>query len=81
VGGSGLVPGDLAGDVGDHRSVPVELTRILCETGEGLEVDGDLHPSPIPTLPAGPPVEEVQEDVGAKLIDASRIISMAGRPG
>jgi hypothetical protein len=37
-----LFSGHLAGDVGDHRSHPQELSGSLAEPGQRLEVDPEL---------------------------------------
>jgi hypothetical protein len=45
-----LITGDLAGDIGDHRAEPDQLTGILSETGQGGEIDPELHPTALNDL-------------------------------
>jgi hypothetical protein len=43
--GVGLPFGDLAGNVGDDRSISSELSRILAEAGQSAQVDSDVNRS------------------------------------
>ena len=45
-----LLPGHLAGDVGNHRSQARELARSLGEPGQGLQVDPELDRAPVALL-------------------------------
>ena len=80
--GRALLPlADLSGEVGDDRSVAGEVTGLICETGEGGEVDGEMH-RPVWSrggllvggVLAG---EEVEGDVGAELVDAAGFVGVA----
>ncbi len=44
-----LPVGDLAGDVGDHRSPPTQLTGVLGQPQQGAQIHGEVRPSPDPT--------------------------------
>jgi len=41
-----LLPGDLAGDVGDDRTPARDVGGVLIETQQGGEIDPDLDPAP-----------------------------------
>ncbi len=68
--GSGLLLGDLAGDVGDDGPVAGEFSGVVVELGEGGEVDVDVDYSGTAGGLVGA-VEEVEEDVGAELVHAA----------
>jgi hypothetical protein len=69
----GWLVGDLAGDVGDHWSVPVEFPWGVGESHQGGEVDGDLHCPGTGPLPGCSPAQQVQGDVHPELVDAAGI--------
>jgi hypothetical protein len=71
-----LVLGDVAGEVGDDRPEPAQFAGVVGESEEGGEVHLDVDHSPIlvalPALVAA--VEEVEEDVGAELVDGAGLV-------
>ena len=76
-----LLVGDLAGDVGDDRAVSAQIARMLCETGEGVEIDADVDAAAgaVGSLSG----EEVEVDVGTQLVHGARLpggVERAGKP-
>ena len=62
----GLTVGDLAGDVGHHRTPPTQLTGVLGQPQQGAQIHREVHHPPTQWL--GVPGEEVDGDVAAALI-------------
>jgi hypothetical protein len=76
-GGVVLLLGDLAGDVGDDRTEPGQFPRMLGEFGEGGEVDVEVDAASAAAAGLLVAVEEVDEDVGAELVDGAVFSTVA----
>jgi hypothetical protein len=61
----------LPGDVGDHRPVPGQVPCLLVQSDQGGEIDADVHHR-LPTVwRRVPAFEQVEQHVGADLVDAA----------
>jgi hypothetical protein len=72
-----LLLNNLAGDVGDDRSVSGQLARVVSEPGQGFQVDLDVDHTFASVALMGVTLEQVQEDVGSELVEGARL---AGSP-
>ena len=76
-----LTASDLAGEVGDDRPVSVEIAWMICEPGEGGEVDGEMHRTVLsrsrPFVGGRVAFQEVEGDVGTELVDGPTLIRTA----
>jgi hypothetical protein len=76
-----LVGGDLAGDVGDHRTVSEDFSWVFVGPGKRGQVDMNIDYSPIRPSGRVATGEKVDEDVGAELVHRETVEFSADRDG
>jgi hypothetical protein len=70
-----LLGGDLAGEVGDDRPVPGQFSGILGQSDERGQVDVEIDGSPFVAPATVAAFEEVEENVGAELVDGAVLVA------